>query len=214
MVASEAPEGAGGSQVLALCGGKPLVSWSSDAVRQMEATARVVVALPAGAAPPEGTIPVTIRDDVVATLEAALAAAGPADIAILHDPCRPLADGALFEHALRELKEHRCDAVVAGEPITDTLKRVDADGRITETLPRGEAWRIQTPQVYRAAVLRRALAVARRRIEDGRQAPDDPAFVPSCVDGRVRVVGVPRDSVHVRGPADMRVAEQLLSAAR
>ena len=40
----------------------------------------------------------------------------------------------------------------------DTVKRADAAGLITATLPRDEIFLAQTPQAFRAAVLRDALA--------------------------------------------------------
>jgi 2-C-methyl-D-erythritol 4-phosphate cytidylyltransferase len=207
---SETPEGSEAPRALAPCGGKPLVSWSLEALEQLDVVRRVVVALPGRSDPPTGTVAVALRDDLVATVEDALAAAGSADIAILHDPCRPVLDGALFARALSDLREHRCDAVVAAESLTDTIKRVDAGGRIVETLPRGEVWQIQTPQVYRVDALRRALAVARRRLDAAVDGPQGDALLPACVEGRVRVVGVPRDSLHVRRTADLAVAELLL----
>jgi 2-C-methyl-D-erythritol 4-phosphate cytidylyltransferase len=206
----ESPDG---PDALAPCGGKPLIAWSLEALQQLDAVQRVVVALPGCTDPPAGTFAVPVRDDLAATVEDALAAAGPAAIAIVHDPLRPVVDGALFARALAGLREHGCDAVVAAEPLTDTLKRVDGDGRIVETLRRGEAWQIQTPQVYRIAALRRALAAARRRLDEGGELAPGHALLPACVEGPVRVVGVPRDSLHVRRAADLAVVELVLSGS-
>ena len=207
---SGTPEGLKEPRALAPCGGKPLVSWSLDALAQLDVVRRVVVALPARSDPPAGTVAVAARDDLVATVEDALAAAGSADIVILHDPCRPVLDGTLFARALSDLREHRCDAVVAAEALTDTIKQVDREGRIAGTLPRGEVWQIQTPQVYRVDALRRALATARRRLDSAAGGPEGDALLPACIEGRVRIVGVPRDSLYVRRPADLAVAELLL----
>jgi 2-C-methyl-D-erythritol 4-phosphate cytidylyltransferase len=45
---------------------------------------------------------------------------------------------------------------VAALPVVDTLKRVDADGRITATVPRDGLWRAQTPQGFPREMIERA----------------------------------------------------------
>ena len=45
-------------------------------------------------------------------------------------------------------------------PVTDTIKRVSADGIVHETIPRQDLRRVQTPQGFRADVLRRAYGAA------------------------------------------------------
>jgi 2-C-methyl-D-erythritol 4-phosphate cytidylyltransferase len=186
-------------------GHKPLAAWSVEALGRVAAVGRIVVAVAPGARAPEGSLAVVREGDLVATLEAALAIAGPCETVIVHDPQRPLGTPEVFERALTELREHRCDAVVAATPVTDTLKRVDGSGRTVETIDRSEMWELQTPQAYHAGALRAALAQARLRAE-----PIGYALLPARLGGRVRVVGLPRESLRVQRPADARVAEQLL----
>ena len=50
----------------------------------------------------------------------------------------------------------RAEAAVAAVPVTDTIKRVDAEQRVVETLERGRLWAAQTPQVFRRDLLTRA----------------------------------------------------------
>jgi 2-C-methyl-D-erythritol 4-phosphate cytidylyltransferase len=199
---------------LALCGGKPLVAWSVDALRALGEVERIVVALPTPPRRTHGVVSVPASEDLLATLEAALAAVGPAEAVIVHDPYRPLVDAALFARTLAELHEHRCDAVIAAAPVTDTLKRVDAEGVIVDTVPRGEVWQMQTPQAYRADALRRAIARARRSRGKADVPLADHGLLPACVDGRVRIVGMPHQTLHVRRPVDVRVAELLLARDR
>jgi 2-C-methyl-D-erythritol 4-phosphate cytidylyltransferase len=45
-----------------------------------------------------------------------------------------------------------------GLPLVDTIKRVDEEGRVLETLNRDELRAVQTPQAFVAAVLRDAYA--------------------------------------------------------
>jgi 2-C-methyl-D-erythritol 4-phosphate cytidylyltransferase len=46
--------------------------------------------------------------------------------------------------------------VVAALPVVDTLKAVDAEGRVTHTVPRESLWRAQTPQGFSRALIERA----------------------------------------------------------
>jgi 2-C-methyl-D-erythritol 4-phosphate cytidylyltransferase len=64
--------------------------------------------------------------------------------------------------------------------VTDTIKRIDADHVVVETPPRAALVAVQTPQAFRASILRDAHAT-------GRQATDDAALVEIC-GGRVVVI--------------------------
>lgn len=110
----------------------------------------------------------------------------PADaIAVLvHDAARPLVSDDVIERVLTPLSEG-WDGVVPGLPVADTLKRVDGDGRVLETVARDAVYAVQTPQAFPADVLRRALA--------GESAATDCAGSVEAAGGRVKVVpGDPR----------------------
>ena len=83
----------------------------------------------------------------------------PADaVAVLvHDAARPLVSDDVIARVLAPLSEG-WDGVVPGLPVADTLKRVDAEGGIVETVARDSMWAVQTPQAFPVDVLRRALA--------------------------------------------------------
>jgi 2-C-methyl-D-erythritol 4-phosphate cytidylyltransferase len=68
---------------------------------------------------------------------------------MIHDAVRPFPPAAPLWEALEAL--NRFDGVLLGEPSTDTLKRVDDQGRVLRTEPREEFFRAQTPQIARLA---------------------------------------------------------------
>jgi 2-C-methyl-D-erythritol 4-phosphate cytidylyltransferase len=105
----------------------------------------------------------------------------PADaVAVLvHDAARPLLPAAVIERVLGALGEG-WDGVVPGLPVPDTLKRVDGDGAVLETVARDSLYSVQTPQAFSADVLRRAVAA-------GADATDCAALV-EAAGGRVKVV--------------------------
>ena len=83
----------------------------------------------------------------------------PEDAAVIlvHDAARPLLPEAVIERVLGALSEG-WDGVVPGLAVADTLKRLDADGSIGETVDRDSLYAVQTPQAFPADVLRRAVA--------------------------------------------------------
>ena len=66
---------------------------------------------------------------------------------LIHDAARPLIDADTISAVRRKLDE--VPAAIAAVPVTDTLKRGDADGMIAGTVERAGLWRAQTPQGFR-----------------------------------------------------------------
>lgn len=205
--------GAGGPKAFVVLAGRPMLAWSLDALRAVDAVRRVVVALPEGVEAPAGTIGVAGGAERSHSVRAALEAAGegPADEpVIVHDAARPLVTPALFERALAALAERGCDAVVAAARVTDTVKRVDpaaGDLRVVETLDRGALWAVQTPQAFR----RGALAAALAQPDEVLAAATDDAGLVEQAGGWVHVVESPAENLKVTTPMDLRLAELLLS---
>jgi 2-C-methyl-D-erythritol 4-phosphate cytidylyltransferase len=105
-------------------------------------------------------------------------------VALVHDAARPLLEEDVIERVIAPLSQG-WDGAVPGLPVADTLKRVDGDGTIAETVARDGLWAVQTPQAFDAAVLRAALAI-------GEDASDCAGLV-EARGGRVKVVpGDPR----------------------
>lgn len=195
--------GADGPKAFVVCAGRPLIDWSLDVLR--EVCDRVVVAVPPGVSYPDSVEGGPVRSDSV---RRALAVAPEATIAVVHDAARPLLTRSLVERCIAGL-EDGFDGAIAAAPVTDTVKEVDSDHRVTRTLDRSVLWAIQTPQVFNAAVLRRALDVS---LEALRTATDDAALV-EAAGGTVRVIEAPPDNFKVTGPADLERAARALGAS-
>jgi len=94
-------------------------------------------------------------------------------------------------------------AAIAAVPATDTVKVTDAEGWIVGTPERSRLWLAQTPQVFRAALLREAY---RHAADEGWVATDDAALVED-LGHRVRVVlGNPQNR-KITTPDDLRWAD-------
>ncbi|OGI23514.1 MAG: 2-C-methyl-D-erythritol 4-phosphate cytidylyltransferase [Candidatus Melainabacteria bacterium RIFOXYA12_FULL_32_12] len=68
------------------------------------------------------------------------------DIVIIHDGARPLITRDIIENSIKTATEK--GAAIVAVPTKDTIKRVNKENRIIETLNREELWNIQTPQVF------------------------------------------------------------------
>jgi 2-C-methyl-D-erythritol 4-phosphate cytidylyltransferase/2-C-methyl-D-erythritol 2,4-cyclodiphosphate synthase len=87
----------------------------------------------------------TRQQSVLAGLEA-LAAAAP-EIVLVHDAVRPFPSPALIARAVEAAERH--GAAAPGTPMSDTVKQVDAEGRVLSTPPRAALRAVQTPQAFR-----------------------------------------------------------------
>lgn len=128
-----------------------------------------------------------------------------AAVIIVHDAARPLASAELHL-AVATAVHAGADAAIPGIPVTDTIKRVTHDDRartvVVETPDRSTLVAVQTPQAFRADVLRRAHASAA-------DATDDAALV-EMLGGVVVIVEGETTNLKITGPHDLAVAEVLL----
>ncbi|MBN9514734.1 MAG: bifunctional 2-C-methyl-D-erythritol 4-phosphate cytidylyltransferase/2-C-methyl-D-erythritol 2,4-cyclodiphosphate synthase [Alphaproteobacteria bacterium] len=75
--------------------------------------------------------------------------ADPPDLVAIHDAARPFVRADDIVACLSAVAAPGIDGAVLGVPLADTLKRVGDGSAITETVPRRDLWRAQTPQVFR-----------------------------------------------------------------
>jgi len=80
----------------------------------------------------------------------------------VHDAARPLPSAALLADLFAAALH--CGAAVPGLAVTDTIKRVDGEGRILETLVRSELRAVQTPQMARKRWLLEAMELQQGRL--------------------------------------------------
>ena len=137
-------------------------------------------------------------------------AAVPADgrIVIVHDAVRPFITRALIDAVV-----HAADAggaAICALPIAETVKRVTGDLVVEATIDRAGLWAVQTPQAFRAALLREAHDKARR---DGVVGTDD-AMLVERLGHPVRVVRGSESNVKITTPADLRRARGALRRGR
>jgi 2-C-methyl-D-erythritol 4-phosphate cytidylyltransferase len=208
--------GAGRPKAFVALAGRPMVAWSLDAIAAA-GVPRAIVAVPpghgaaaeealAGAAGdfPLGFVLVEGGATRSASVRNALAAAGDVDAVAVHDAARPMVAAELFTATLGALEE--TDAAIAAARVTDTIKEAGPDGIVVRTHDRSRLWAIQTPQAFRADVLRRALDVP----DDVLAEATDDAWLVERAGGSVRVVESSPANFKVTTPHDLALAESLL----
>ncbi len=124
------------------------------------------------------------------------------DYVLVHDAARPLVSEQLLARVLEPLARG-WDAVVPALPVADTVKRVEGE-RIVETLERGSLVSVQTPQAFRAEVLRAAYTA-------GHDLATDCAALVEARGGRVCWVEGDPQLHKVTTPEDLALIESRLA---
>jgi 2-C-methyl-D-erythritol 4-phosphate cytidylyltransferase len=134
------------------------------------------------------------------------AAPSDCDVIVVHDGARPLVTPAVIDGAVEALDTRpHVAGIVVGHPSYDTLKVV-RDARVVETPDRDAFWVAQTPQVFRADVLRAAYLAADAA---GRTGTDD-ASVVEMAGHEVHMYEGPRDNIKVTVAEDIAFVETVL----
>jgi 2-C-methyl-D-erythritol 4-phosphate cytidylyltransferase len=197
--------------------GRPLLAWTIARLFAGGAES-IVVAQPddVAAAPPAwlGSDP---RLRIVAggaTRQASVALAlqhsscGAQQLVGVHDGARPALAREDLAAVCAAAAADGVDGAVLGRPLADTLKRV-VDGRIVTTVERSQLFRAETPQVFRRAVLERAIAAA----AEARFVGTDEASLVERLPGiRLVAVEASHPNPKVTTPADVPVVEAVLDA--
>lgn len=194
-------------------GGRPVLHWSLEAMEQAPSVEEVVVVageedvdrLRREVSPLFAKVTAVVaggatRQESVARGLRALTPS--ARWVVVHDGVRPMAGAALVERVLEAARKH--GAATAAVPVADTIKRVDAGGRVERTLERDGLWAVQTPQAFARDVLERAHA------EGGSlRATDDCGLVEAIGHPVAVVPGSPRN-LKVTTEEDLEILESLV----
>jgi 2-C-methyl-D-erythritol 4-phosphate cytidylyltransferase len=198
-------------------GGKPLISYAVEAFQQCPAVHAIVLVVAPGqslwdaarlADEQSGWRKVRAikaggprRQDSVAL---GLAALPPCQWVVVHDGARPLVTPELITRGLDAAVD--TGAAIAAVPAKDTIKVVDQGRLVLATPDRSSLWLVQTPQVFRRALLERA----HREVQE--DVTDDAAMV-ERLGLPVRVFMGAYSNIKVTTPEDLVLAEALLTAA-
>ncbi|MBN1825189.1 MAG: 2-C-methyl-D-erythritol 4-phosphate cytidylyltransferase [Candidatus Eisenbacteria bacterium] len=128
-------------------------------------------------------------------------------IVVVHDAARPLVTARETEEAIEAARRYGA-ALTVSAPV-ETVKRIDGD-RVTATLDRDLIRLAQTPQAFRADLLRRAFRTAE---EDGVKGTDEASLVERLGEPVVPVEA-DRWNRKITVEEDLRLAEWVLREVR
>lgn len=129
-----------------------------------------------------------------------------ADFLAIHDGARPLIRPQEIDLAVSAAVEH--GAAALGVPVKDTVKQVDADGKIVDTPERSTLWAVQTSQVFSRALYLRA---AEQAGEAAAQLTDDCQLI-ERTGAPVYLVRGAYANLKITTPEDVFAAEGILRA--
>ncbi len=202
-------------------GDSPLFLWSARTFEQIPEVTRIVLVVPAGycerarsLAQDAGLTKLEVViaggktrcDSVFAGLEAL--SSDPPDLVAIHDGARPLVSIQVISRTI--VAAEQTGAALAARPITDTLKQVDDELRVTATVDRTSLWHAQTPQTFRFCTIYDAYQQARA---GGWQATDDASLVEQA-GGKVTVVEDDVRNFKITVPDDWQRAKALVAGSQ
>ena len=208
--------------------GKPLLVHTLERLLSAGKVEIVAVVVPLSALAQARTLlqhlaPDTVELSVVAggeTRQASVAAGLAAlpesvELVVVHDAVRPLFEPVWIGATIDLCRDF--DGALVAIPATDTLKEVQAGGSspkgssgvVRRTIPRSGIWQAQTPQTFRAGILRQAVTLAEKQGTTG----TDEASLVEALGGTVAVVEGSPLNIKVTTPADWAYVAWQLSLA-
>lgn len=133
-----------------------------------------------------------------------LLAAEEADYIYIHDGARPFVDAAILSDAKACVEQYQ--ACVAGMPVKDTIKIVDAEDFAKETPERKYVWQVQTPQVFSYALVREAYDMLMED-QNAYSVTDDAMVVETMLNYPVKLFQASYKNIKITTPEDLQIAE-------
>ena len=201
---------AGTDKIEYLLGGKPVYRWAADCLLAYPQTTQLVIATSAekqaqlaAAYADDPRVTVCIGGDSrQETVERGVRALGDVNLIAVHDGARPFLRTALLDAVCMAAWE--VGGAIPAMPVTDTI-HVGEDGLAVSTPQRSSLFAAQTPQVFRAEILRDVL---RRVREEQLSVTDDCSAAIAC-GYPCRLVPGYAENIKITAAADLPRAEAI-----
>ena len=220
VVAAGASTRMGGvDKVFADLHGRPVLAWSLGVFEAMPEIAAIALVLSAsslekgrafvaetGLRKVAATLTGGARrqDSVKAGLDALAASGVHFDLIAVHDGARPFVDDDMVRRGIDAVRA--TGAAVAGVPVKDTIKVAGPDRIVTGTPDRKTLWAVQTPQLFRAALVRDAHRTVKQDVTDD-------ASMVEFIGGTVALFDGHAENIKITTPDDLLLAG-LIAARR
>jgi 2-C-methyl-D-erythritol 4-phosphate cytidylyltransferase len=141
-----------------------------------------------------------------------LKAVGQADYVLIHDGARPMVTLDIIGRCMEAVQKE--DACVAGMPVKDTIKRVDANEYTEETPDRRFLWQVQTPQTFSYPLILEAYEKLQQQLKEApEQLPtitDDAMVAEYFLHKKVKLVRGSYENIKITTQEDLLCAELFL----
>lgn len=131
--------------------------------------------------------------------------ADPNDFVLAHDAARPCLQSDDIMRFISELENHPVGGLL-GLPVVDTLKKVDSDNVVLETIARTDIWQAQTPQCFRYGLLKSAIEKA---LSENKIVTDESSAIENAGLKSKMILGN-TNNIKITFAEDMKLAEKLL----
>lgn len=128
------------------------------------------------------------------------------DWVLVHDAARPCVQSKDITRLMQEIKDHPVGGLL-GLPVVDTLKRVNENDEVVETISRNQLWQAQTPQCFRYGILKNALESALQNnqiVTDESSAIELSGLKPKMILGDAR-------NIKITFPEDLELADRVVN---
>ena len=125
------------------------------------------------------------------------------DFVAIHDAARCLITPEMIDKVVETAHKNRAATAVCG--VTDTVKTVDENGKITSTIPRNTVYRAQTPQVFAKELYEMALL----ECKDFSVITDDNMLVENIFSD-IYAVDLGETNIKITTPEDLEIAKNIL----
>lgn len=135
---------------------------------------------------------------------------------LIHDGARPFISKNTIEEVIKNLPKMK--ACVVGVPVKDTIKVVESDGCISNTLERDKLWSVQTPQAFSYELIKDAYDSMMKEIEENKQGhiskliniTDDAMIVEHTKNISVKMIKGDYKNIKITTPEDILIGEVFL----
>ena len=130
------------------------------------------------------------------------------EIVLVHDGVRPFVSHATIANSIATASKQ--GAVITAIPVSDTLKKVDSEQQVTQTVDREGLWRVQTPQAFQYELLKLAFIKAYEKSIYG----TDEASLIEHLGKTVSVIPGSELNIKITRPEDLILAEGILNSRK
>jgi 2-C-methyl-D-erythritol 4-phosphate cytidylyltransferase len=213
IVASGSSRRMGFDKLAAPVRGTPVLAHAVRAFMAAKEITRVIVVCPeerfrllhdlAGAKPLDRIDGGAQRQDSVAN---GMSLLGPEDLIVaVHDGARPLVRPESIDECIAAARQY--GAATLARALTDTIKKADSEGFARYNVDRSGLWAMETPQVFRTSLLRRAyVALAEKQL-----TVTDEVSAVEAMGISTKLVTSPFPNLKITVPADIHLAAALMS---